>query len=298
MDNNFKYKLIDRLFHFLGHLSLPNRLRLGAALTRLAPLLMRKRIKVVKKNLELCFPEATATQRRQWQRQHIRTLCQSIIDRGLIWYGPPETIREQVHLHNFHYIQEAIERREPLLVLGPHFVGLDVAASRMTMEIDETATIYKAQRNAVFDAIIRKGRARFNQVNLINRKDGVRGMLKFLRRGVPVYYLPDMDFGRQGSIFVPFFGVPAATLPTTAVLASKWQATVIPVVSRWDPDTGHYHIEVQPPLQDFPGEQSIEDATARLNSLLEDWIRRDPPQYYWVHRRFKTRPDPEAPRYY
>lgn len=298
MKHSFKYKALNQLFHFLGQLSLKNRLRVGAFLSLIAPLVMRRRIRIVKKNLELSFPKASEAERAQWQKQHIRALCQSIVDRGFIWYGPEEEIKAQVQLKNFHYLQQAMDNQESIILLAPHFIGLDVAASRMTMIVPESATIYSAQRNPHIDAIIRDGRARFNKVHMIERKEGVRGMLRYLKQGFPVYYLPDMDFGRKGSIFVPFFDIPVATLPTTAVLAEKWGATIIPIYSHWDPQNGHYEVEVLAPLLNFPGERSVEEATLFINQLIEKLILRDPSQYYWVHRRFKTRPDPAAPKFY
>ena len=153
--------------------------------------------------------------------------------------------------------------------------------------------MYTPQSDADVDTLVREGRGRFNTVHLVSRSDGVRGLIRHLRNGIPVYYLPDMDFRATGSVFVPFFGVQAATLLATAQIAKTWDAAVVPIVSRLDAGTGQYHIQVLPPLQDFPGEQSAEAATARLNTLVEDWIRIDPPQYYWVHRRFKTRPEGE-----
>lgn len=298
MNTSFSYKVLDRLFNFLGQLSLKNRLRMGAFLNLIAPLVMKRRIGIVKKNLELSFPNASEEERITWQKQHIRALCQSIVDRGLIWYGDEERIKEQVNLINFHYLADAQKNNEKIILLAPHFIGLDVAASRMTMIVKESATIYTAQRNESIDSIIRKGRARFNTVHLIERKDGVRSMIRYLRQGFPVYYLPDMDFGRKGSVFVPFFGIPVATLPTTAVLAEKFGATIIPIYSHWNRETGHYDVEVLAPLENFPGDKTVEEATAYVNEYIEKLILRDPSQYYWVHRRFKTRPDPNEEKFY
>lgn len=298
MTKSFKYQALERLFHFLGNLSLKNRLRVGALLSLLAPLLMKRRLAIVKTNLQLSFPEASETQRDRWCKLHIRALCQSIVDRGFIWYGPEHKIKEQVSLQGYEHLANALSRQESIILLAPHFIALDVAASRLCMHVPESATIYTAQRNPVIDAIIRKGRGRFNTAHLIERKEGVRGMLRYLKQGFPIYYLPDMDFGRKGSIFVPFFGIPAATLPTTAVLADKWGASILPIYSHWDPESGHYAVEVLPPLENFPGDQSVEQATTLINQLIEELILRDPSQYYWVHRRFKTRPDPDEPTFY
>src|SRR5690606_20493031 len=119
-------------------------------------------------------------------------------------------------------------------------------------------------------------------------------LIRHLRNRVPTYYLPDMDFGTTGAAFLPFFGVPAATLLATAQIAKSVDAAVVPIVSRLDLATGKHHVQVLPPLAAFPGDATPEAATARLNRLIEDWVRQDPPQYYWVHRRFKTRPEGEA----
>ena len=157
--------------------------------------------------------------------------------------------------------------------------------------------MYTRQSDADVDTMVREGRGRFNTVHLVSRHDGVRGLMRHLRNGIPVYYLPDMDFGPAGAAFLPFFNVPAATLLTTAQIAKTWDAAVVPIISRLNAETGRYHVDVLPPLDAFPGEQSPEDATARLNRLIESWVRTDPPQYYWVHRRFKTRPEGQA-RFY
>ncbi|WP_028357623.1 lysophospholipid acyltransferase family protein [Brackiella oedipodis] len=298
MKNALKRRILEGIFKFIGGLSRANRVRLGAVLYKVGALFLKKRTHIVRTNLKLCFPDISEHQREIWLQQHLRALAQSVVDRGLIWYGSKAQICEDIELKHFDRLQAIAAKKQPFLVLGPHFIGLDIAASRLTMLVDEAATIYTPQSDPVFDDIIRRGRARFNTVHLISRKDGVRGMLKYLRQGLPVYYLPDMDFGRQGSIFVPFFGVPAATLPTTAVLADKFKATVLPVLTHWDPKTGKYTVDIQEPLENFPGDDSTEAATARLNRILEEWIKRDPSQYYWVHRRFKTRPNREDPKFY
>lgn len=298
MINSLKHRVFEFVFRSIGRMSRANRMRLGAFLTWVGRPFLKRRSGIIKLNLKLCFPEASQEQRELWYKQHLRALSQTVIDRGMIWYGTREQITEEIDLLNFEIIQNIMAQKKPLIVLGPHFVALDMAATRMTMIVDESATIYKAQSDPAIDEIVKKGRARFNATHLIARSEGVRGMLRYLKKGAPVYYLPDMDFGRHGAVFVPFFGIPAATLPTTAVLARKWNATIVPVISRWHADTGKYTIDVRPPLEDFPGDETDEEATARLNRLIEEWVREDPPQYYWVHRRFKTRPTLQEPKYY
>ena len=195
-----------------------------------------------------------------------------------------------VELVGYGHLQRCLDAGTPVILLAPHFVGLDAAATALTRLTPSGATMYTPQSDPAVDQLVREGRARFNDTRLVSRKEGVRGLIRHLRAGRPIYYLPDMDFGRQDSVFVPFFGIAAATIPATAQIARKFAAAVLPVTAHWDARTGRYRVEVHPALENFPGEASVEDASARQNALLEDWIRADPTQYYWVHRRFKTRP--------
>jgi KDO2-lipid IV(A) lauroyltransferase len=285
-----KHRALVALFSWFGRVRPETRLRAGAVLTWLTMAFAKRRQRIVRINLELCFPEESAETRERWLREHFRALCQSLVDRGVLWYGSREAIEAMVTVSGHEEFLRLGREKQPLILLAPHFIGLDVAATRLTMESPTGATMYTPQSDADVDAIVRAGRTRFNEVHLVSRREGIRGLIRHLREARPVYYLPDMDFGREGAIFVPFFGVQAATIPATAQIARKWNTPVIPVIEFWNPQTGRYHVEVLPALQDFPGADSLEEATARLNRELEQWVRRCPSQYYWVHRRFKTRP--------
>lgn len=288
-----KKPLLRAMLGYFGRCPTRTRLRWGRVLGWLTPRLLRSRTHVVRVNLALCFPDMRPAAREALLRRHFHLLAQSFVDRGLCWFGTPQRILDTVELHNAHHLQELLDQGRRILMLAPHFIALDAAATRLTLFLKESATLYTRQSDGDVDEIVRQGRSRFNRVHLVSRHDGVRGLIRHLRNGVPVYYLPDMDFGRQGSAFIPFFGVPAATLLSAAQIASAWDAAVVPVISRLDIQTGHYHVEVQPPLEHFPGDESPEAATARLNALIEAAVRIDPAQYYWVHRRFKTRPEGE-----
>jgi len=294
---DLKTRALIALLKWFARMRPAARQRAGAFVGWLALNLARSRARIVRRNLELCFPDQPASVRERWTTEHFRALGQSIVDRGVLWYGTPEAIRDMVTESGAQRIQEEVAAGRPVILLAPHFIGLDAAATRLTMDAPTGATLYTPQSDPGIDAVVRAGRARFNEVFLVSRKDGVRGLIRHLKERRPVYYLPDMDFGRQGSVFVPFFGVPAATLLTTAQIARTWDAAVVPIVSRLDLDSGHYHVDVLPPLAGFPGDDSLEAATARLNRDIESWVEPDPAQYYWVHRRFKTRPEGEARPY-
>jgi len=290
---SFKLSLLRALFSYFGRCHFSSRRRWARSLGWLAPRLMRARAHIVRTNLALAFPEASAEQRERWLQEHFHLLAQSVVDRGLCWFGPADAILDTVLIDGLEHLDALLKAERRILLLAPHFIGLDASATRLTLFLKESATMYTRQSDPAVDQLVREGRGRFNTVHLISRDEGVRGMIRQLRKGVPVYYLPDMDWGRRGTIFVPFFGVQASTLPTTAQIAQSFEAAVVPVISRLDPATGRYHVRVLPPLEDFPGHDSLEAATARINRLIEDWVRRDPAQYYWVHRRYKTRPEGE-----
>jgi KDO2-lipid IV(A) lauroyltransferase len=292
-----KLQWLRAIFGYFGRCPGGCRRRWGCLLGWVARYLLRKRRRIVSINLALCFPELTDRQREALLRRHFYLLAQSIVDRGLCWYGQPSAIKETVLISGLEHLDQLVQAQRRIVMLAPHFIGLDVAATRLTMHLRQAATLYASQSDPDVDQLVREGRERFNQVCLVSRREGVRGLIRHLREGVPIYYLPDMDFGRKGAAFIPFFGVQAATLMTAAQIARTWQAAVVPIVSRLDSETGRYQVEVLPPLEDFPGGQSLEEATARLNGLIESWIRVDPAQYYWVHRRFKTRPEGEKKFY-
>ncbi|HLS51438.1 MAG TPA: lysophospholipid acyltransferase family protein [Burkholderiaceae bacterium] len=294
--SQLKKRLLTRLFSYFGHCSDATRLRWGRCLGRLAPLLLRPRTHVVRTNLKLCFPQLSDSERELLLKRHFHLLAQSVIDRGLLWFAPAERVLQRISIDGLEHIQTLLDAKQPIILLAPHFIGLDAAATRLTLFLKESATLYTPQNDPDVDALVKNGRGRFNTVHLISRREGIRGLIRHLRQGIPVYYLPDMDFGRKGSVFLPFFGVPAATLLTTAQIAQSRKAAVVPIFSQLNEKTGHYHVSVQAPLEHFPGD-NLEDATLRINQLIEKHIRPDIAQYYWVHRRFKTRPRGEPKLY-
>ncbi len=176
-----------------------------------------------------------------------------------------------------------------------NFYGMDAGGSAVMDQIERPAcTIYSTQSNPAVDAWMRAGRLRFGQATLLSRQDGVKPIVRALREGKMLYLLPDMDLGPQESIFVPFFGIPTATVPSLPRFAKLGGARVVPVVTRLVPDG--YEVRVHPAWQSYPSDDVTAD-TARMNAELQTWIDAMPEQYYWVHKRFKTRPPGEPPVY-
>jgi len=284
------------LMRMLAHVPLPVLRGASAGLGRLLHTLARPRRRVVDVNLALCFPEMPAHERQRISRETFVYVAQAWFDRAWLWHAPREVVERRISIRGApEDLRELASGSEALILFAPHFYGLDAAATGLTMTMARASmTIYTTQRDPMIDEWARVGRARFGNVTTLARTDGVKPVLKGLRRGEVLYLLPDMDFGPSQSIFVPFFGVEAATVPSLARFAQLGHAKVMAVVSRLTP-TG-YEIEVKPQWHGFPTGDMAADTT-RMNAQLEDYIRAMPEQYYWVHRRFKTRPEGAPPVY-
>lgn len=276
----------------IAPLPLPWLRALGNVLGRLLFVLARSRRRVALTNLRLCFPEWSQAERTRVARRSFIAFTQTLLDRAWVWHGAPEVVRRRVRL-----VGEVDELRRPeaAVLFAPHFYGMDAGgAAIMQQAVRLGGSIYSQQSSAAVDAWIRAGRERFGDVVMINRRDGVKPVVKSLREGRYLYLLPDMDLGPDESIFVPFFGVNTATVPALPRLARLGRARVVPTVTRITADG--YEVQVHPAWQGYPGDDVAAD-TALMNRRLEAWIRAMPEQYYWVHKRFKTRPPGEPPMY-
>ena len=264
---------------------------LGAGLGRLLYRFGRERRGVVLTNLRLCFPELGEAEREALARRHFVAFAQSALDRSLGWWASQDRLERIIRIRGIEHLTERGDR--PTIMLCPHFVGLDAGATRISMYLT-ACSVFSQQKNPVFNRLLYHGRTRFNPALLLSRKEGMRKIVKSMKEGYPFYYLPDMDFGRKESIFVPFFGVSAATIPALSRLVRLTGAQVVPCIARMVPDG--YEVEVMPPWDNFPGD-SVEADTEFMNRFIENQVLRMPEQYYWVHRRFKTRPPGEQKVY-
>jgi len=281
------------IFWLLHFLPLPLLALVGQGLGMLFYALGRERRKVARTNLRLCFPELGDAARERLLRQHFRAFGRSIVERGISWWSRGERIRRLVRVEGLEHMQAL--QGKPVIMLAPHFVGLDMGGSRVAMDF-HAASMYSQQKNPVLDRLLLHGRQRFNAPYLFSRQDNVRNVVKVMRRGIPFYYLPDMDFGPRDSIFVPFFGVPTATITGVSRLARLAGAVVVPVVTRQLSWGRGYVLTYYPAWENFPTPDVVAD-TRRVNAFIEDRVRDMPEQYYWLHKRFKTRPAGE-PKFY
>lgn len=280
------------LLHFLP---LPLLARMGNALGRLLFSVARGRRHVVLVNLRLCFPELDEEQRRHLAVAHFKVLARSILERSLLWWASTERLSTLLVVEGEQRLQRLVDAGRPVLMLTPHFVGLDAGGAGIAMRFD-CASIYAVQSNPVFDRLLLRGRQRFGDQLLLSRQDSIRASVKAMKAGRPLYYLPDMDFRSRDSIFVPFFGVQTATIAGLSRLARLAGAAVLPCVTRILPEGKGYVVTLGEPWPDFPTDDAEAD-TARMNAWIEAAVRTMPEQYYWVHRRFKTRPPGEVSPY-
>ncbi|MGE5338927.1 MAG: lipid A biosynthesis acyltransferase [Gemmatimonadota bacterium] len=273
---------------------LATRARLGNMLGNLLWMIVRPRRRVTLANLRACFPDRSEAERRAIARACFRNVGRGVLDHGVLWKGTRDEVRRLVRCEGLDATL-ALARAGPVIVMAPHFVGLDAGAIRLATEM-RAVSIYARQSNPAWDEALTAGRGRFNDQLLLARSDegAMRRALRALKSGLPMYYLPDMDHGPHNSIFVPFFGVAAATLPMLPRLAKLAGARVVTAVTEMTDDG--YVVHLGEPWADFPT-GSIEADTARMNREIERWVLRLPTQYLWTHRRFKTRPPGAAPIY-
>lgn len=282
-----------KLIKLLYHCPPETRERIGNVLAVLLWWVIPKRRRVTMTNLRLCFPELSETERMALAKSIYRRLARAALDHGVLWEGTKEEIRQFVTIEGLDNLLNALG--EPVIVVAPHFAGLDAAGVMLNTYV-RGVSLYQKQSNPVWDEAVLAGRKRFSDPVLIAKSDAndLRPVIRAMRDKLPFYYLPDMDHGARNSLFVPFFGVQAATLPMVSRMARLTKAKVLWCIATMT-EKG-YHVVISEPWKDFPTEDPYAD-TLRLNQELEAWIRAYPDQYFWVHRRFKTRPEGEEKFY-
>ena len=282
-------ELLIAFMRLIARWPLPVVRALGALLGALLWLGAGRRRHIVNTNLRLCFPDWNEALRRRMVWRHFIAFGQSVLDRAWLWHAPEPVMRRRLQWTGD---MQALTASGPLIVFAPHFVGLDAGGMAVSMALHPSAVsfIFVAQSNPVVENWVRSGRERLGNTRPYFRHEGMRKILAGLKRGDVLHLSPDMDFNREESIFVPFMGVQAATVPSLSRLARVAGARVVSVVTRMTP--AGYTIEAHAPIDAFPTDDLVAD-TARMNELLAGYIRTMPEQYHWVHRRFKTRPEGE-----
>lgn len=268
---------------------------LGRALGRLLYRVAGTRRRIALRNIALCFPEQGNAQHEALAREHFQWLGRSILERGVLWYASPARLKRLIRVEGDVQLAERSER--PVMWLVPHFMALDVAGvSVLLFQKRKGISIYQEQSDPVMDAAMRRGRLRLGNAEIFPRDDSAKALFRAIRRGDAFFNLPDMDFGERDAAFVPFFGIPAATLLAPSRLARALNMVVQPVIAETLPGGEGYRVRFMPPWDNFPTDDPLAD-TAAMNRWIEAQIRANPTQYLWVHKRFKTRPVGEPSLY-
>jgi KDO2-lipid IV(A) lauroyltransferase len=257
----------------------------GAILFWLIP----ERRKVTRINLEKCFPRMPPGERERLARAHFRAFCRAFIEQGILWWSPRERIEALVRIEGL----DNLKPNTKTIVFAPHFVGFEATLARLALEFP-VGMMYSRQKDPLFEARLLRGRTRFGGV-MFPRQAGIKTGIQVIESGTLYYYLPDLDFGPKRSVFVPFFGVPAATVTGLAYIARTTGAAVVPCVTRMLPGGG-YVARLYPAWSGFPSGDEVSDAR-RMMAFIEERVLEMPEQYFWLHKRFKTRPEGEA-RFY
>lgn len=290
--------MLNRILSYLGigllwslhFLPLPLLARVGERLGLLFLLVKKTRREIATTNLALCFPELNQIELGRLVKAHFKVLGRSVIERNILWWASKARLSRLIQVNGEEKLDAIKKTGRPIIFLAPHFVGLDIGGTAVSMRFNGLG-LYSAQKNKLFNQLAYQGRSRFGDQQLLIRQDGsIRAILKGLKQGRPIYYLPDMDLGRKDSIFVPFFGVPAATITTLSRLARSSNAVVVPWITRILPNGKGYVVEIGDPLADFPTDDVNAD-TRNMNAYIERIVLTMPEQYLWVHKRFKTRPE-------
>lgn len=271
----------------LARLPVGAQLRLGRALgLALAPF-ARERRRIARINLRLCFPELDPAARRRLLRAHFASLGAGAFEIALSWWAPARRLRGRAEIEGLEHLQAALARGRGVILLSAHFTSLEIGGRLLALHAP-FHVLYREHKNPAFESVMRRARARHFE-KAIPRED-MRGLLRSLKENRAVWYAPDQNYGGEHSVYVPFFGVPAATITTTSRIARISGAAVVPFFPRRLERGRGYRLTIYPALEDFPGEDPAADA-ARINRIIEAEILNAPEQYLWVHRRFKTHPD-------
>jgi KDO2-lipid IV(A) lauroyltransferase len=282
------------VIRLIARLPYPVLMRLGRWLGGIAMRIDSARRPVAEANIALCFPELDARQQAELVDAHLRDIGLMLVEFALGWMGSDEAIAQlPFTIEGLEHLERARAEGRGVLLVGGHFSHLELCARLVSQRI-RIAGMYRRMDSAVFEwAVLR---ARLHYAEAMFEKDDIRGTVKYLRNGGTLWYAPDQDMRSKDNVFVPFFGVPAATITATHHLARMGNAVVIPFFHRRLPGNAGYALRLGAPLEGVPSADVVED-TARVNTCIEQMVREAPEQYLWVHKRFKTRPPGLPPVY-
>ena len=284
--------LLLAILGLIAQLPLRLNLSMGRGLGWLFYHLAKRRRQIAATNIRLCFPELDSQAQAKMLRNIISNVGISFFETAMSLWGPGWRLRRCYSITGLEHIERAQAQGQGVLLLCSHMTTLDMAARLLGMNA-RIHIFYRQDPNPLLAYALVHTRERYYGDSIITVE--TRKLVNYLREGKIVWYAPDQDYGIKHSLFAPFFGITAATVPGTGRFARLGNARVIPFAHYRD-ERGHYRIELGPPLDNFPSGDDLADCT-RVNQELERIIRAQPDQYLWVHKRFKTRPPGEPSLY-
>ena len=285
------------LWWLIAQLPYRVQMAMGRGLGKLVWRLAKGRRRTALRNLSLCFPDMAEPERTNLARRNIESTAIALLETGIAWFWPRRRLMSLCHsVEGLEHLQAAQASGQGVVFMAMHFTHLDLGAKLVCLN-HSIDGLYRPHNNPVYDLIQRHGRERFSQGGIAIAREDMRHMVRRLRQGRAVWYAPDQDYGdRRPHVFVPFFGVPAATITATSQLLRMGRAQLIPFTHHRGADGSGYDVKVYPPLTELPSGDETADAR-RINEFIEERVRACPEQYMWVHRRFKTRPEGEPSLY-
>ncbi|MDH3578188.1 MAG: LpxL/LpxP family Kdo(2)-lipid IV(A) lauroyl/palmitoleoyl acyltransferase [Gammaproteobacteria bacterium] len=274
---------------------LPHQLALamGRVIGRIAYAFGGPRRAIVRRNIELCFPELSSGERDALAYEHFKALGMTLIEMGLGRWASDRHLQSITNLHGIEHVQKALNSGRGVILLSAHFTTLEIMGRVLSLNMPPFDAVFRRNRSEFMTELQRTGRERSAETTI--EKRDVKKVVRSLRNNRAVWYAPDQSYNRKGSEVIPFFGVPAMHTTATSTLARLGNAVVIPFFPRRLEDST-YELILLPAFEDFPSDDPIAD-TKRYIDLLEQHVRSCPEQYFWIHRKFKDLPD-GYPDYY
>ncbi len=286
--------LVLGLYRAIVLLPHPVLMALGRHLGRFAMRVLRSRVTIARKNIDACFPEISEAERRSLLTAHFESLGMGLLEAGMAWWWDREKLLALAEIRGFHHLEQAAAKGKGVLLFGAHFTSMEIGGSILAYKFP-LDVMYRHSNNAAVEYVMSNARRRVCR-HLIERAE-VKELLRSLRQGRAVWYAPDQNTQRKKAVFADFFGHKAATTPATARLAQITGAAVVPFRTVRTTGGKRYRLEIEAELMDFPSGDVVRD-TQRTNGIIERWARDRPEQYLWIHRRFRTRPDPTDSSFY
>ena len=254
----------------------------------------KRRRAVAERNLQRCFPEWDAEKRQQVLRASFGSTVRMIPEIAWCWGGPAGRIDKMVRIHGREHLDAAFSKGKGVLVITGHTTCMEIGGRILAGLGLPAGAIYRPLRSEPLEWYQTRGRMRYGKFMISKRSS--RKIIRKLREGKILWYAPDQDFGLEQSAFAPFFGIQTATLLASHRLPGMTGCAVVPMFPRYDAESGKYDMFLMPALENFPSDDAVSDLS-RINAMIEEQVRIAPEQYWWIHRRFKTRPDGEPPFY-